>query len=74
MEAIAPQTPQYNIPLHHSDLGFSAEENWVYLANGIDSRPIDWHPSPRLFSAPWGMPLGSQWLDNSGDSRIVAKA
>jgi len=40
-------------------LGFSAEENWVYLANGTASildRLIG-TPVHALFSAPWGMPL-----------------
>jgi len=75
MEAIAPQTPStiflYTIAIA---LGFS-EENWVCQRHCIDSRPIDWHPSPRSL---WGMPhpCSSQWLDNSSgsDSRIAAKA
>lgn len=60
-------------------LGFSAEENWVYLANGTASildRLIG-TPVHALFSAPWGYALAvasGSTIRSGSDSRIVAKA
>lgn len=60
-------------------LGFTAEENWVYLANSTASifdRLIG-TPVHALFSAPWGYALGiaSYSSINSGRYRgVIAKA
>jgi RsiW-degrading membrane proteinase PrsW (M82 family) len=60
-------------------LGFSAEENWVYFANGTASiidRLIG-TPVHALFSAPWGYALAlasCSTIRSGSDSRIVAKA
>lgn len=60
-------------------LGFTAEENWVYLASGTGSifdRLIG-TPVHALFSAPWGYALGiaSHTLIRSGRYRgIIARA
>lgn len=55
-------------------LGFTAEENWVYLSNGtalISDRLIG-TPVHALFSAPWGYALG---VAHSGRyKRVVARA
>lgn len=59
-------------------LGFTAEENWVYLSNGTASildRLIG-TPVHALFSAPWGYALGvASCTTRSGIyRRVVAKA
>lgn len=60
-------------------LGFTAEENWVYLANGTASiidRLIG-TPVHALFSAPWGYALGvasCSTIRSRRDSSVVARA
>ena len=60
-------------------LGFTAEENWVYLANGTASildRLIG-TPVHAMFSAPWGYALGlarCSRFQSSGDRGLIVRA
>jgi RsiW-degrading membrane proteinase PrsW (M82 family) len=60
-------------------LGFTAEENWVYLANGTASildRLIG-TPVHAMFSAPWGYALGlarSSRFQSSGYRGLIVRA